>query len=324
MKISFFLILLTTIFIGCGVIKDPLGLERWEVISDLHGDYKSLFFIDEKIGWAVGSDGKIVSTQNGGLNWISQKSNTTSKLRSILFINENVGFISGNDQTLLYTNDGGKNWNRKTVICDSGTVFNSLHSDINGNIWFITNYGEIFSSINQGFNWECRYQLKSWGFSYLYFSNNYSGIAMPGIGRTLFKKDNGSETWKSVPSPVHWIGDVCFIDENNGWISDNWGPSSSIHETASIFFTGDRGENWTKLSELPGIVINNIKFVDNSNGWVTEVTQIYHTTDGGKNWIRQFDSEDYNIGYIRDIFFINLMVGWGVTSKGKIIKYIEK
>lgn len=324
MKISIFITLLVMFFIGCGRIKDPLGLECWEVISDQNEDLNSLFFIDENIGWAVGSSGKIVSTHDGGINWIARNSNSTSNLRSVLFIDEEIGFVSGNNQTLLYTNDGGQSWDKKIVVCDSGKIFSSLHSDIEGDIWFISNYGEIFNSTDLGISWECKYQLESWGYTYLYFSNSYSGIAIPGWGRTLVKTNDGCETWRSVSIPAQWMGDVFFIDGNNGWISESWGPSSTVHETVSIYFTGDRGETWTKLAGFPGVLIGNIVFLDNNHGWITITTKIYHTTDGGKSWIEQFDSENYNIGYIRDMFFVNRMDGWGLTNKGKIIRYIEQ
>jgi len=323
-KGSFFLILLVTIFIGCGNIEDPLDHKYWDVISDLDGDFNSLFFIDENIGWVVGSSGRILSTSDGGANWIEQNSNITSNLRSVLFINEKTGFVSGDDQTLLYTNDGGQNWDRKIVISDSGKIFSSLHSDIEGNIWFISNYGEIFNTSDFGNSWECKSNLNHWGFYYLFFSNSFSGIAMTLFGTHIYKTDDGGKTWKSVRTPVQWMGNVCFIDQNNGWISDNWAPSSSIHETVAIYFTKDRGETWTKLSEFPGIDINNIVFVDNNNGWLTTITKIYHTQDGGISWINQYDSEKKNIGYITDMFFINSMDGWGLTSEGKIIRYIEK
>jgi photosystem II stability/assembly factor-like uncharacterized protein len=309
---------------GCQKIKDPLDLNYWEVISDLDGDFNKLFFIDNNIGWAIGTEGKIFSTNDGGVNWTGQNSNINSNLRSILFINEKTGFVSGNDQTLLYTNDGGQSWDRQIVICDSGNIFSSLHSDIEGNIWFISNYGEIFNTTDFGNSWECKSKLKTWGFSYLFFSNSFSGIAMPVLRDSLFRTDDGCKTWKSVFLPVQWIGDVFFIDGNNGWISENWGPSSSIHETVAIYFTRDMGKKWTKLSAFPGIVINNILFIDNNYGWLTTITKIYHTIDGGSIWVTQYDSENHDIGYIKDLFFVNRQDGWGLTNEGKIIRYYDK
>jgi photosystem II stability/assembly factor-like uncharacterized protein len=317
-------ILSITIFIGCLKIKDPLDLKYWEANSDLEGGFNKLFFIDENIGWAVGSGGRIVSTEDGGVNWIEQNSNVNSGLKSLFFMDEKTGYVSGNDQTLLYTNDGGQNWDRKIVVCDSGKIFSSVHSDSEGNIWFISNYGEIFNSTDLGISWECKSKLNNWGFSYLFFSNNLSGIAMPVIHGSMLKTDDGFETWKSVSLPVQWIGDVCFIDENNGWISENWGPSSAIHETVSIFITNDGGETWTKLAGFPGFFIDNIVFVDNNYGWLTTTSKIFHTIDGGRSWINQYDSDTYDIGFIKDLFFINRENGWGLTTKGKIIRYFDK
>jgi photosystem II stability/assembly factor-like uncharacterized protein len=73
-------------------------------------DLWSTFFVDDNIGWIVGSDGFIKKTTNSGLDWIQQNSGTTLTLKSIQFINLNTGWICGEGGLILKTTNGGINW----------------------------------------------------------------------------------------------------------------------------------------------------------------------------------------------------------------------
>ena len=53
----------------------------------------SVYFINENVGWAVGENGIIINTTDGGANWNPQNSNTTDDLYSVKFIDESVGWI---------------------------------------------------------------------------------------------------------------------------------------------------------------------------------------------------------------------------------------
>ncbi|RLD73207.1 MAG: hypothetical protein DRJ07_21100, partial [Bacteroidetes bacterium] len=69
-------------------------------------------FFDNMNGWAVGDNGTIVATVDGGATWTVQTSGTTEKLRSVYFLTAARGWaVGGNtNMTLLTTYDGGSNW----------------------------------------------------------------------------------------------------------------------------------------------------------------------------------------------------------------------
>ncbi len=54
-----------------------------------------IFFVDDKTGWAVGDNGAIVATVDGGETWTPQLSKTFEKLRSVFFSFKNQGLGSG-------------------------------------------------------------------------------------------------------------------------------------------------------------------------------------------------------------------------------------
>ena len=73
-------------------------------------------FIDANRGTAVGEAGTILSTTNGGLNWISQSSGTTQWLYGVFFTDANTGTAVGWAGTILRTTDGGTSWIRQSSV----------------------------------------------------------------------------------------------------------------------------------------------------------------------------------------------------------------
>lgn len=67
-------------------------------------------FITPSKGWAVGTSGTIIYTEDGGVNWELQDSGTNQDLKAVAFVNEKVGWVVGNGGTIIHTMDGGKNW----------------------------------------------------------------------------------------------------------------------------------------------------------------------------------------------------------------------
>ena len=68
-----------------------------------------VFFLDTDKGWAVGAQGTILYTANGGDTWSVQGSGlTTAFLRGVHFTSQTNGYVVGNGKTLLkYTEVSG-------------------------------------------------------------------------------------------------------------------------------------------------------------------------------------------------------------------------
>lgn len=74
--------------------------------------FTSVYFSDDKHGWAVGHDATIIATQDGGQSWQLQqfKPETDKPLFDILFADANNGIALGAYGMFYRTTDGGKNW----------------------------------------------------------------------------------------------------------------------------------------------------------------------------------------------------------------------
>jgi len=72
-------------------------------------------------GWAVGDDGVVWHSIDGGKNWEKQPTGTRAALRSLHFVTPLNGWVAGREElpngggsvgVLLYTDDGGGHWKR--------------------------------------------------------------------------------------------------------------------------------------------------------------------------------------------------------------------
>src|SRR6266849_9595962 len=78
-------------------------------------------FVDEKEGWAVGDEGVVWHTIDGGQTWERQPTGLRASLRSVQFLNPYTGWVAGREElphgqgntgALLFTRDGGLKWQR--------------------------------------------------------------------------------------------------------------------------------------------------------------------------------------------------------------------
>lgn len=83
-----------------------------QVQTPVQSLFTSVYFSDDKHGWAVGHDATIIATQDGGQSWQLQqfKPETDKPLFDILFSDANNGIALGAYGMFYRTTDGGKTW----------------------------------------------------------------------------------------------------------------------------------------------------------------------------------------------------------------------
>lgn len=100
-----------------------------------------IVWIDEKDGWAVGENGLVLRTRDGGAFWEDIASGTARQLHAVQFPGPGSGWAVGEAGTILRSSDGGATWslvesgraetlydvcfvdrNRGWVVGDGGTI----------------------------------------------------------------------------------------------------------------------------------------------------------------------------------------------------------
>ena len=111
----------------------------------------SVYFPSPLIGYAVGANGTIIKTIDGGNNWIIQNSGINFHLYSVHFINNDTGYATGTSNQILKTIDGGNNWDLQTDWITTNLLYSVFFSDanvgfavgVNGSIYKTTNGGGL-------------------------------------------------------------------------------------------------------------------------------------------------------------------------------------
>jgi photosystem II stability/assembly factor-like uncharacterized protein len=131
----------------------------------LHG----LSFPDQQDGWAVGDQGAIFVTHDGGSTWTSQPSHIGTALLRVHFADPQHGWAVGYDGAILMTRDGGANWSRQrsgTRMRLTGVWFNldGIHgvvSGLGGTLLSTDNGGQTWTSVVPS-PWPSAWYYLSW------------------------------------------------------------------------------------------------------------------------------------------------------------------
>lgn len=135
------LILLGFLFTGLNSfaqLNPPMGSSPWSWNNPQpHGhSLLDMSFIDNNTGLAVGTNGGIVRTTDGGANWTAlpfkfvNNANTISvaSFNDVQFVTPTIAYAVGNSGLMIKTTDGGINWSPVTTpLTALGRNINALH-----------------------------------------------------------------------------------------------------------------------------------------------------------------------------------------------------
>ncbi len=286
-----------------------------------------IYFIDVNKGWAVGYNGTIIHTTNGGTNWTAQTSGITNHLFDVYFIDANNGFAVGEFGRVLKTTNGGTTWTMHGAPFNSGNQgFYGIHFTSNL-IGYIAGYNydigqaAIYKTTDGGSSWSLNYSSAVDYLVDIHFGDINTGYALPEAnnGGKFLKTTNSGTSWtlSTFSANTQHVGQsVFFTDANTGWIA-------GINYTGSlglVYKTTNGGSSWVnQLSgSIPGFL--SIRFFDANIGWVVGNNgAIYYTANGGTNWTLQ--PSGITGSSINDISIFNATTAWACGDGGKITKY---
>jgi photosystem II stability/assembly factor-like uncharacterized protein len=101
-----------------GTLLETFDDASWDVRQVTDRDLYAVSCIDNEVGWAVGAQGFIGHTTDGGWSWPAQDSGVTTTLRAVSFAFADaaeVGLAVGDQATLLTSRDGGQHWQSVNV-----------------------------------------------------------------------------------------------------------------------------------------------------------------------------------------------------------------
>jgi photosystem II stability/assembly factor-like uncharacterized protein len=213
------------------ILKTTNGGEDWLIKqNDKNGCLNiDVYFIDENIGWVIGTWGIWVQhpllqkTTDGGESWIE------------------ISELSG---TALQFIDSTLGWYVNGYITGSVSGSGSIHKTTDGGQTFIE-------------------QLGGDSLAYLSdvcFINNNIGWAVGHFG-TILNTTSGGDMWnmKNLGNDIGCFSSVDFVDENYGW---------AVGGLGIIYNTTDGGEFWVEQESGTTELLSAVDFVDKNTGWI--------------------------------------------------------
>ncbi|RPI75417.1 MAG: hypothetical protein EHM47_02730, partial [Ignavibacteriales bacterium] len=177
------------------------GGATWNV-DQIGGDgiYRSCYFINDNVGWAVGSFvERLHKTTDGGLTWTWQPNAPDTTKYDVFFIDENIGWSIGFNGFIIKTTDGGNNWfSQSNTSITNETLYGVSASDVN-NIHVAGNDNALIRSTDGGNSWSLHPPVFGTITNYrsVYFPPTGTGLLGFAVGHRnrIIKTTDGGATW---------------------------------------------------------------------------------------------------------------------------------
>ena len=112
------------------------------------------FAADKKTGWAVGGDGTILRTRNGGFTWEEQDSFANTTLYSLYVKDKARLVVSGAGGVILTSNNGGAKWIRRATGTRDHLFCVTFAPQDHLKGWAVGSFGAIVQTIDGGVTWK--------------------------------------------------------------------------------------------------------------------------------------------------------------------------
>lgn len=221
--------------VGNNMLKTIDGGNSWELLQPFIADINKITFTTNQIGFLISSSG-LYKTIDGGNNWTLKSS---MPCMSICFPSENVGYLHGDSNSIFKTIDGGETWTLSTSNANPGNI------SIVSTMFFTAEdkgffggyyYGAFTKTVDGGANWDC-------------ITTDCSSDIGVGIRSVTFSSNE--------------VGYAVCQAQNN------------------ILKTIDGGETWTGQN-LEVSLLNDVYFTSDNIGFVVGgVGEIFKTENGG-------------------------------------------
>ena len=292
-------------------------------------------FIDPSEGWAVGDDGVIWHSIDGGANWERQKSGTRASLRSVHFITPYTGWAVGRTEiangggsvgVLLRTTDGGLHWDEIGANVMPGLHTIHFFDEMSG---FVCGDGSgafasgMFTTVDGGHQWRLIGGVKVASCrGAAFFADSRAGVVAGAWSRLgTFTPDGGYREADFDPLAGRTLHAVCCIGSSLQKGSPGTGTAFAVGDGGAVLISTNGGRSWgfANLGQSPEtLAVCDFRCVScvGTHVWVAGKPGgfVFHSADDGKTWDLQKTELPLPIN---GIHFLTEQVGWMVGEFGR-------
>ncbi|MGL4219865.1 MAG: WD40/YVTN/BNR-like repeat-containing protein [Shewanella sp.] len=252
--------------------------DKWQQVpTPTSVQLTKVFFLNEKLGWAVGHDATILHTQDGGQTWSLQMQSTEIEkpFLDVLFLNEQEGMAIGAYGLFYRTRDGGANWTEEfheellaeedvsylaelknsdqaAYLTERASLlphFNRMIALKDGRLLLVGELGLVAMSADKGQN------FTRTGFDYDGSMFNaiqlQDAVYVMGLRGHVFKADLSLAQWDEIDMPVKSsINGVMAASETSLYLVGNAGIVIQLNQDdSSSIVTRRQGENLVSIAK---------------------------------------------------------------------------
>lgn len=307
------------------VLHTSDGLTWTETSSGLRTPIVDATFVSTAKGWAVGFNGKVLRTSDGGETWTLKKAPTSKHLVAVDFVSTSRGWMCGRLGTVLRTTNGGATWSLQTTKTKRDLNGIDFVSSTRG--WACGADGLILTTKDGGQTWQRQLTNTTVDLSDIQFLDARRGWACGFEKGLVLRTTDGGKSWhesrvRVMPWPGGALCDLVFVNRTHGWVC---GLSPAGADTlGTIFSTTNGGRTWsTQVPSSRRLVaeqaITGIDFVNKTHGWAVGEHGLYlYTTDGGTTW--RFPARPAPDETLLHIEAVTDKIGYMVGTGGSILK----
>ena len=250
-------------------------------------DFYAIQFVDEKRGWAVGSEGAIVFTQDGGERWEIIELNFKGPLYALqIFPDGNRGWAAGQGGVLLNYQDPQPIWAEKerAESAPQNDIYALWMTPDGRQGWAVGGGGVIMPFENGSWLLDERPERARVLFiSDLWIKEDGSEGWAVGAGGSIFRYRGGQ--WRQEADDRR----VTDADLYGVWFRPDGNQGLIVGAGGTMLRTTDTDQGWQIVDTGTEEDLLAVSFFpDSGRGWaVGKNGTILFSDDGGKLWIRQ-------------------------------------
>ncbi len=282
------------------------------VEGTVHQALFAIDFVGDK-GMAVGDDGEVQATEDGGKTWKQAKLPTEMAMLGLDFDPGRI-LVVGQAGVVLRSDAPGK-WEK--VDSDTDKRLFSVSANANGFAVAVGEFGAIILSNDGGSSWQ--YQEMDWleigtdggaePHLYSVFVGEDDVVTLVGeFGLILRSMDKG-QSWNVVNMAEASLFAIEIRDDGKGF---------AVGQDGYALKTRDRGETWEALDVGSKAILNGVHSSSNGHVVVSAMREMMISEDGGETWRALDNIEVTTVWYVGVSASSNgvLAVGQG----GRILK----
>lgn len=195
---------------------------------------------------AVGENGTIVTSKDGGATWDIKTSGTSQNLHGLstqlqpgqMSTDAFYGWAVGDGSTVLYTFDGGDTWDKQSVEFPMDELRGVGFKDPDSGL-IVGRHGIVYKTTNGGSKWEYKAADPSNPhFKDVVFGDSGGVAVAVGESGKIFKTSDNGDTWMNIPSGTNKnLNAVAFGD--SGFIAGG--------DDGTILRAPKSGDSWMSV-----------------------------------------------------------------------------